>query len=267
MKVNYGDLGIVLVAGALLYIVSKSSEQNAQIGIVGAKDPCANLTGATYTACRKVHPIKKKAPAIPSRFQNVNRPIRRPPVVKKQIELKPRENIIYNPGGLNKGAKIPEKDKEPSLKDKNWKLRPEELGPKCNAVAQWMFNFVKKNDYIPQDDEVLKHFPQYKVGWNDIYECAYEKVEKYVSSKENAERKQQQAKGYKLDSTSDKYSINKSYEDVPTDIKPNDPLGNFVNSIGSALQNALNNLLGGKTAIGGQPTVLTGSPAAPSPCS
>jgi hypothetical protein len=57
--------------------------------------------------------------------------------------------------------------------------------------------------------------------------------------------------------------LDKPANEPPPASELEDPLGKLVNGIGQFLSDAWNNLTRGRTAIGGQPTILTGSPSAP----
>ena len=87
MKLGLGDIGLILVAGALLYIIAKHSNT----AFIGAT--CAGLTGATLRACQKKTSTLLKKP--------------KPVVVPKKVPFstKPKVGITPAPKGITPAKK------------------------------------------------------------------------------------------------------------------------------------------------------------------
>ena len=169
--------------------------------------------------------------------------LRKDKVFEGELRIPPRENIKY----------MPNPNRKPTGKELNWQPRPDELRTKCNEMAQWMINFYNKNKQFPEVHVVQRQFIKFKVGFNPIYECAYEKLENYVDEKEKAYRNSEGGR-YKLDSDRNYDPHEWARYGSPDGKKPT-PIDHFVNG----LQEGWDNLSKGKTFFGGQPTIITGS--------
>lgn len=241
---NYGEIGIILAVGALFYIGYQSATQTAVIGAV-AKDKCAGLTGATLAACRKANPqgitpakVVKKPLPIPSRFKNVSRPIRTPQVAKTPLTPAPRQNIIYNP----QPSTTPQSSGGPDYR--------------CQVVADFVYKTYLKSRKPVNMNTLNAKFK--KMGYYDRdIKCGVEKATQHtkLARRDQTQVDEPSASPFARDTTP--YGM----ESKDRPVQHITPIDHFVNSIGKALQDAWNNLMGGKTAIGGQPTILTASPS------
>jgi hypothetical protein len=258
---NAGDIGVILVVGGLFYLLSK--QQTAIVGIVSTKDPCAGLTGATYTACRKVHPIKKTTGITPAKR----------PTVYKGKPITP----AAKPGSILRGSKPSEdKDilsKEDLFKIYNYKLNKERIdsqsakNKRCEDMAREIAKYLNDRKE-PNMELILRKYTKFGYTKEDYY-CGKERAETRIKQR----RRTGLDTGYSQPQNSLWYTresdpiglekLDKPANEPPPASELEDPLGKLVNGIGQFLSDAWNNLTRGRTAIGGQPTILTGSPSAP----
>lgn len=245
---EYGDLAAILAVGALFYIGYQSFTNSAVIGAV-AKDPCAGLTGATLAACRKAHPeYKGITPATPAKRPPIVKPVgvkSKPPIMQTEAEESPEglEKYKVKTGSISGNAK---------------------LSGLCQELARVLMRRVDSTDprmTITNQMYELDYGPRAGKDFNIVWQCAYRIAEQYRQDKLKNRKMQ-------ADDTPQRYTTPispKRGEETYDKPASSNPLGQFVNSILGGLAQAWQNLTHGKTAIGGQPTVITGAPGVARP--
>lgn len=256
---NAGDIGIILAVGGLFYLLSRQPTA-VIIGAIRA-DPCNGLTGSLLINCRKAHPeYRGITPATPKPKKTGITPARRPPIAKKQLVIpKP------NPTTTNRNLSPEDREKKNNEilnlfkpKDPNWKNS--DWSKKCEVMASEIAKYLRQRKE-PNKELIMRKWR--KFGYTDRdYDCGKIRAERRVAEKSKTMPEDlNDWERYRYGKQeSDLWGLEKT--DKPANQNPN-PLDKLVNDIGNFLSEAWRNLTSGKTAIGGQPTILTGSPSAP----
>ena len=258
---SYGDLAAILAVGALFYIGYQSFTNSAIIGAV-AKDPCAGLTGATLAACRKAHPEYKgitpsiaKKPLVPAgggtRLVSTG-PKPAPDKVERTVKVTPDSETLkrlgFNlPGGF-RNVTLPPNASADERK-------------KCETMVLAVQKYLQERKPIDKA-AILRKYRSFGYTEKDL-NCGIEEAKGRMMHIRGGKTGIEDFEQYWLKYQKAPGHQQLGSEDTSLPGNTRNPIDHFVNGITSFLQQAWNNLTQGKTAIGGQPTVLTGSPSAP----
>lgn len=237
------ELGTILVVGAIGFILL-NQRQSVFIGAV--KDPCAGLTGATLTACKKAQPKPKGITPAPKKGITPAKPAPKgiTPAPKRGITPSTPKTPITPAGGGERVIHNPRGDTTATPRT------PIADAPDhCRQIGVILNSYVKQGKPIPSYRDINK---KYLGKYSEAdYECGKRLAEAGVIRNTKLDTTQP----YRHSSTD---PLRLEQTDKPT--QKITPIDKFVNDIVSWLSQAWNNMTQGKTAIGAQPVFPAGRP-------